>query len=464
MIIQYSNHQVFGMSSNSSSSSTTTTITSVLSKHKLAIGLCGQYSSLWKLNQALYENDDIDVDIYMVSLTDHSDILTYATASEVIRPDIVNRMQDINERFKPDWLRSELVCQVQSLIESNIAHLEHNPYKQIIITTFRTVILELPPVSLVTTTTGSNSDNCVEEIYDYTMFCNHDEKQQPYIHLISDVAYRNGYDPVYLHHAEIPLRRQIFKALYNDRVIDADVWIPTKQVQFTQHIFCIPSVIHCTQKEFDYDTFKSRSVFTGKERFTQLLQQIQSLNTIVPNSHIYILEGSSLTWTQMAALARYPNVTTILFQRHIQGNHYANLHPNKSLYELWLMQWMLERLEGKYDILFKFGGRYSLTSMFDISIYDTSDAIVIRTHKNTHGYTDKEIMECILYGFPSRLHNNMITIYDNTRNHIENNGSGSTEELLFQEIEKHIGYENIHRIEHCCVTSWDAVYGFDKLV
>lgn len=213
--------------------------------------------------------------------------------------------------------------------------------------------------------------------------------------------------------------------------------------------FLIPSVINVSRIPFDYSNY--RSIFTPNERHKQTIAQVQSLENI-PNSESYLLEGSPLNLLQLEELHYHTNV--ILFCKDEHGFLYANKHPNKSIYEIYVMREMLNWV--KSDWYFKFGGRYSLLKYFDITQFQ-KDLPVVKTIDAPYTFGKQDIIECIMYSFPNGKKEHFKKIYDIIMNVVQTTSEG-IETLLF----KHIG--SFERADMLNVFGRDAIESFDRIV
>jgi hypothetical protein len=149
-------------------------------------------------------------------------------------------------------------------------------------------------------------------------------------------------------------------------------------------------------------------------------------------------------------LSRYSNV--ILFCKDEQGNHYANEHKNKSIYEIYLMQRMIPIVNS--DWVFKFGGRYHLHEAFRVEDY-TRDKPVFKKVAGPLTYTGEPIVECIIYAIPKSYLGLYVKIYESIKNALLDS-SGSTERLLYQYS------TDCYNIESAGVIGRDAIEGLEK--
>ncbi len=228
----------------------------------------------------------------------------------------------------------------------------------------------------------------------------------PCVEIVSFTHVRvNGGKIVCIQALNLELRKAIFDALFGGYVVDFENFEDLSNPEIDDVAVFIPSVINTSSNPFDYTA--CRSIYTPQERIEQTKRQLLSIGT--EQNCTYLLEGSPLDLKQIEELfSTTINGVIVLFSNDPEGCHYANEHPNKSAYEIYVMRKMLEVVDAQW--YFKFGGRYKIENpnyltnfLKDTPIYKTIDA------KYTFG--GKDIVECVMYCFPKKFKQEYLDMY-----------------------------------------------------
>jgi len=389
---------------------------------KIAIGLYGSFSPYYMENKE-YQNSDL----FMVLYEPHPDT-SKAKDSTIINT--IPGVSEVHERLKNSFINFFMIDTCKKLI-SEYEERHGFKYDIYLFATFSTVIVLFP------SRPGS-----------YSYGCFHPQEQFSCFEIVSDRCVKFGIEPEHFFDLSLEKRKIVLDRLYNKKVCD---------FQFLENdsaniIFLIPSVIHVSSEPFNYYTFGHRSIFTPHERFKQTLQQVQSLQRL-ENYKSYLLEGSDLTFSEMKKLSEYTQV--VLFTKDKQGNFHANQNQNKSMYELYVIRQMLDKIS--FQWVFKFGGRYHLTEHFNIHKFlQNKPAFKVIAGKYT--YTRRPIAECIIYSFPNHLKEKYKRVYDIMMERVENEPQACIEDMFYTYA------RDFHLLETCDVLGKDGVYGWDKVI
>ena len=397
---------------------------------KVAIGLFGNYSKYYKKNN--YKGD-----IFTFSYEEYFDEDTKIVAREYVNNsilktnniDLINKQSQRIEKYI-GYLR-DMIYKYEN--ENNIK------YDIIVFASFRDIIFNFPTKSGIYRT----------NYYMETRFIPYTIIES--IEIISDFCVRiNGSSVINIYGLEQNLFQKLLNILFEKKVLQpAFIEETTKDI-----IMCIPSVIKTSNNSFNYVTY--RSIFTHNERFDQTLNQVKSINNINSDSKIttYLLEGSQIDLNQMSILSEYCHV--ILCCKDDKAFSYANVSLNKSLYEVWCMKYMLEKIKCNWS--FKFSGRYMLHEFFNLEDF-LKDKPVFKIIDAQNTFTKTEpIIECIIYSLPQSQFTSYINIYKNMLESLTDT-YGAIENLLYKYSECYV-----YPIEYLNVYGRDAVEGFDNLV
>ncbi len=267
------------------------------------------------------------------------------------------------------------------------------------------------------------------------------------IELVSDTCVRiNG---GVIQHIDLLMpdqRDQLFSILWKGKVKDAYNVCPATH----QYTMFIPSVINTSLHPLDYTLH--RSIFTSEERLRQTIDQLGDIESMRADVTNYVLEGTSLTLRQIDRLLKNRlNTLLILFTLDEKGNYYANKHPNKSTFEIYVLLFMLSFVKSMW--YFKFGGRYTLTEGFRLESF-LKDKPVCKVVPGSLAF-GKDIINSVLYSFP---HSYVETYKDNYRDMLERTlASNDSIESLLYEYNK-----DIIPIHNLGIYGRDAIEGFEK--
>jgi hypothetical protein len=151
-------------------------------------------------------------------------------------------------------------------------------------------------------------------------------------------------------------------------------------------IFLIPSILHVEN---------SKTIYSPEERFKQTLNQVKSIKERVVDSIIIILELSWMNLKQIYKISKYSSAL-IFFTKDQKALSYAH-DKNKNKAEIYLQSFILSKIETPFSHFCKFGGRYSLTNIFDEKVF-FSEELSFRIIPKA--YDGVPIVESILYSVP----------------------------------------------------------------
>lgn len=378
---------------------------------KPLICLYGEYSSWWKLNDWVYDKD----------------IIIYGITTSTLEPIDVKRFKEfkyIDASFLIHLHQLDQHSQRQYLKEyiqphfNN--HFNHQFNQPIIYAHFRDIF-------------SLNSENRFE-IVSYT-----------------HVRVNQGL-PTYIYNLEKSIRLELFNMMFKGNVNDID----TLPICFSHRIvFFTPSVIHVSSNPFDYIHF--RSVFTPHERYIQTLYQSRDIHQLATPVHHYILEGSFLNLYELKEFVDMGS-RVVLFCTDGKGNEYANHHPNKSLFELYTIRKMMDKIPEATWYL-KFGGRYRLTPEFELDRLLRNVPVMFKIDKDK-ALGKQDIIECILYSFPKSYLETFASSFDRMIGRAEKS-SESVERMMYTYIAKCIMYEQLLYIG---IVGRDAIEGRERMV
>lgn len=429
----------------------------------VAIALYGEYSDWWERNRYDERYNHIIIFKYILSNPVHTDdpqltkfLFDTSTSSHntsqinTIIPRINTEPQSIRRVLINDYCCQQLVDMMDAYEK------EHDIVFDIkIFTTFRTILLNYPttpghyytPYYSFITLQFPNPLNCIE--------------------IVSDTHIRyNGGALQIIRNLGIRERSILYTRLFNNRVFDFETFktkqVPSSSPSSSISIFT-PSVINISGNPFDYANY--RSVFTPEERLEQTVEQVRSINCLDEGDQKtdithYLLEGSELNLGQlnrlyMACKLGKNNTYIILFSKDYHGNHYANEHANKSIYEIYVLQEML-KLPIQSDWYFKFGGRYRLLEHFNLPQF-LRDKPVYKTIDASYTFGKQNIIECILYSFPKSYRQKYIDIYKDIMERVQNTSEG-IETLLYKNSPE------FHTVDILGIIGKDAIEAFDRIV
>ncbi len=266
----------------------------------------------------------------------------------------------------------------------------------------------------------------------------------PCIEIISHTHVRiNGGRIIHINDLDMNTRRVLFHHLFDGKVYD----FANFDGDDTEIAMLIPSVINTSDKPFDYS--ERRSIFSAQERLEQTTTQVMIASK---NASCYVLEGSHLDLRQLAVLSKY--CTVVLFSHDDEGNDYANSHQNKSLYEIYVMREMLEKIRAQW--YFKFGGRYHQTPKFKLDVF-LKDKPVYKIIEGHYAFGGKDIVECIMYCFPFSHREQYLEIF----RHIVSYADTTTENI---ETLLYRYSPTFECVDSLGLEGYDAIEGFFHIV
>jgi hypothetical protein len=384
---------------------------------KKALGLLGEYSDIWK-----EKNNTTDWDIFMISY-EYNIGMEQATKYKILKfPDI----SVVHQQSMESFLFQDQTYHCIELMK------EEYDYTTIFFMTYNTVVYKLPNDVGV-------FDATPIPVYTHV----------PHFTILTDKAVKVDGLIECLNTTSLELRQKLWERLYNNRVMDY------KHMTFLKKdkvIFLIPSVIHVSENSFNYQTFGTRSLFTGRERFEQTLKQVQAIHAAGHTA--LILEGSELSFHELDQLTKYAIV--IFFTRDVAGNKHANSNPNKSCYEIYTLKCVLSLIKCKW--VFKFGGRYRFLHNFDLSRFLKSTPVFKVVDKSCT-YTNESIIDCIMYSIPKSYIHIYIRLLEKMLHSLELDPNQSVENIIYKFIEG--DYE---RLTHFNLVGKDAIYAQLKIV
>jgi hypothetical protein len=395
---------------------------------KIAIALYGDYSEWWKKNDYFKEKTD---DIYFFGFTfSHvSDTSVFTNHKYIESP-----IEKIIPRVNRDYQRLSRVLTYDYCCQQ-LAEMIDSTFDILIFTTFKSILVQGIPSTKGIYYTPYYSFTNIE--FTIPLEC---------IEIVSSTCVRyNGGIIKRISDLSLQDRYLLFQKLFPDKVYDF-----TEDFEYKSNgVMLIPSVINISVNPFDYSAY--RSVFTPLERLDQTIEQIKSINEQGLNS--ILLEGSELDLFQLDRLA-VENTTIVLFCKDQHGYIYANEHPNKSIYEIYVMGKMLKTISCNW--FFKFGGRYKIASFFDLSQF-TRDKPVYKIIPGEYALGGQTIIECILYSFPYSRLKEFQDIYDTIMINVQTTSEG-IETLLYKNS------TDFYRVHDLGIMGMDAIEGFERIV
>jgi len=377
-------------------------------KMKIAIGLYGQYSDWYIFN------DYSGADIYGCAI---GGAPTPFKSTVNINTDGINLKNT----------RITLMETCKNLVSDMIPK---DTYDIIVFTTFKT-LLTLP------TTPGIYHTKYRSFGFNYV------SNMISGIEIVSDTHIRTNGGPVEIWN-DSEHRKLVMQNIFKGRAIDFEDF---QEIKLEESVLFIPSVINVSCNPFDYVSY--RSVYPPEVRLEQTALQLKRISK--PS---FVLEGTVLNLGQIRKLIEQnEKVTVVLFSKDNEGYAYANMHSNKSIYELYVMRQMLEKVTAHW--YYKFGGRYHMTDEFKYSDFE-KDKPVYRIVAGPETYTGDPIVVCIIYAFPDTFKEKYKTIYSKMTD-IANTSGLSIEGMLYEFSDEYYIVDNLN------VLGNDAIEGFENL-
>lgn len=282
------------------------------------------------------------------------------------------------------------------------------------------------------------------------------------IQIVSSTYVRLGFHdrPIYLYDLDRPTLRKIFQKLFGNKVYLSDE-ITHESPLSASVIFLVQSVIHTSQTqvtEAGYDGH--RTIFSGEERLEQTVKQVRNLSKIVSDKSVLLLEGSKLSITDLDRLYKYCNV--ILYCQDKEASHCANVHKNKSTYEIYVFKDIIRHL--KFDWVIKFGGRYDLaTKIFDLRQILRDKPVFHMVGKELTFTKSDPIFSVVMYSIPDKYKMVYCKILEKMYSDIMlHNNSDAIENLMCFYVG--IYMPDFINIDMFNIHGLDGVYGFYQIM
>lgn len=395
---------------------------------KLAVGLFGTYDSIF------LKNAFTDCDLFACAYT------ALPNTDKFIATKTINISADVKAPLRVSYIKNKFIVECNNLISTH----EKNTgiiYDIYIYTTFKTLLLNLPnmPGHFATKYYSfAKLPYPIEQINTESINS---------IDIISDEYISiNGSEYISIYNLPSNILELFLHKFFNNKVFLPSV-IPNI---FSSTIICIPSVINTSANPFNYS--ERRSVFSWDERFLQTEEQVKTLSKL-EHTNSYILEGSKLGLKYLERLSQHSYV--VLFCVDETGNNYANIHPNKSLYEIYVLKHMIGLL--KFDTFVKIGGRYNINTIFNINDLKR-DKPVFKIIPKERTYSGTPIIENIVYSIPNQYKEKYDKIYSNIHESLLSNTNEAVENLLYKET---INLEYI-TVDNLNAIGSDGIFGFDN--
>lgn len=220
------------------------------------------------------------------------------------------------------------------------------------------------------------------------------------------------------------------------------------------NIFCVISAIGN-----DY------GAFTYKERFQQLVESIESINTFAPNSDIVIVDASEVK-LPTEDIKKLESISTkfisiendqyVQFLRYHSKDPSENKFEKKTVGEIQAMIAFLDYINAnpkEYSRVFKLAGRYKLNANFKLSDYDDKkDQCVFLTKEDWYG---KWVFRIRLWSFDYKQLNLVTNLFYKIQKHtydlVTNTKELEIVEYVFTKfIEKYnLAYQTVDKIGVC---------------
>ena len=194
-------------------------------------------------------------------------------------------------------------------------------------------------------------------------------------------------------------------------------------------IFVIPSIM-------EVDGPLNKNIYTHEERFRQTLEQVKSVRNKVKGAVIIVCELTFMTLIEIYKISKYTSAL-IFFNKDSTAVRYAD-DRNKNKAEVYLQRFVLTCLAGAtFSHFCKFGGRYSLTDVFNERKFFSgkpSFRIIPKAHDGV------PIVESIFYSIP-RVHMSLFNTILASMQELLDNHFTDVEHLLYSL------FINNHKIE-----------------
>lgn len=159
---------------------------------------------------------------------------------------------------------------------------------------------------------------------------------------------------------QITFDKDLFQSLFqNTASLMKDVRI------HTSNVIAVPSVIHPSCRSY------KKNHISDEERYNQTLKQVKGIKDYIPDSTVILLESSFLSTVEIDELSRYCDYVVLCHDDVTY--HYCHEHNNIGLGEFRVLELLFEQIgDQSYDHFFKFGGRYSFSSTFDLQQFKSN--------------------------------------------------------------------------------------------
>lgn len=206
-------------------------------------------------------------------------------------------------------------------------------------------------------------------------------------------------------------RSQILNKLINQTLNNSKI----------KNLVLITSVCYTGNKPYTY--IETRSLFTPKQRYEQLLETIKSVREKIPNSFIYLVEYSNFSYEQVLELNYMCDYFHNLYGMDLADDIYSEY---KAFGERIMTYKALEYIVSTYKVenIFKISGRYRYSEKFDYKLYDNNQMNFYPI------FNDKNNINTCGYKIPSNYIPIFLKYLQNNRENIITNFKGSYEQYI----------------------------------
>lgn len=420
---------------------------------KIAIGIAGEYSDVFLRNSLLFKttiNGPVlreGIDLFVFSFSEIPKVFQNFCVKSIYNPENpyitipqYNKVLISNKNFVLHHFSYQQCLGYICENEEN----SHTTYDHIYFTTFRNIILDLEP--------PQTPANRIEKIvYSQTLEMMYPSYFDSIEVLSAKIVNWNGLScEIYSLPPEI--RSFFFSIFFNNQVIEYKDFQQnyTKQFDLT---FIVPSVVSTSDK--DLDCAEYRSIFTVSERLQQTIRQLTSIQKQIDCSllktNVVVCEGSQLDLYQLIKLSS-TTAQIVLFATDTLGFLYANEHPNKSIYEVYVMKNMISKINSKW--YFKFGARYYLSQFFNIQNMLKSRP-VFKKIDGPYTFTKEPLCQAVIYSFPYSYR----SFFDHMYISMLDTLTSKMEFIAIEnELYRHLCDEDIHWASYFGVVGYDALF------
>ena len=406
---------------------------------KIAVCLWGHESTAYTYTK--YPHGEVDFFFYLFKApSPSSPQITKINPKKIwVLPGIPEGLTTVHLSEQRHWLSGYIYTQCNQHIQEYEAK-NNVKYDQYIYSRFQECILDIP----------------AKPGFYCSYLCNYPPLTfLPSYRTVSASYIRIPFTEQMYHQYELPVhhRNALFQTMFKSKVITLEQFQPPPVTP--KHVILIPSVIRTSSRPLDYAL--NRSIYTHEERLDQTIAQCKSVwEAKHPTDQIYLLEGSQLTISDMEKLVPYVD-RIILFALDEEGDRYANHHPNKNLYEMYVLTELLSRLPS-FSWALKFGGRYSLLDSFSFSPFETTSTFAFKITPSRYSWDGKNIAESVLYSIPFSLKHEFISKYRSALQSMQTS-SCSVEQQNYT-----LFHDHMTPIPNAGIIGRDAVFGIDKVL